>query len=124
MSEPETQPGVDPDQADPPRLPGKPFTTETARDARKLRGTRSQQRDTDADIERGLRARAKTDPRAAEILLRWLQRPRDVDPSDNIAGLSTEQLETLHHGLMRLCSMPADEQAGMVRAILDGALSA
>jgi hypothetical protein len=29
-----------------------------------------------AEIERGLRERAVSDPRAAEILLRWLQRPR------------------------------------------------
>jgi hypothetical protein len=33
----------------------------------------------DAEIERGLRERAVSDPRAAEILLRWLQRPGRVE---------------------------------------------
>jgi transaldolase len=35
----------------------------------------------DAEIERGLREKAVTDPRAAEILLRWLQRPRQDNPT-------------------------------------------
>jgi hypothetical protein len=37
----------------------------------------------DAEIERGLRERAVSDPRAAEILLRWLQRPRPLAPEDD-----------------------------------------
>jgi hypothetical protein len=37
---------------------------------------RSREPPSDAEFERGLRERAVSDPRAAEILLRWLQRPR------------------------------------------------
>jgi hypothetical protein len=51
----------------------------------------------DSDIERGLRERAVTDPRAAEILLRWLQRPRPVDemPGVDLDSMSEAQLEAL-----------------------------
>jgi hypothetical protein len=74
----------------------------------------------DADIERGLREKAVTDPRAAEILLRWMQRPRQVVEDDAVEALSTEQLEALHAGLMRLCSMSSEELGALVRACMDG----
>jgi hypothetical protein len=35
-----------------------------------------------------------------------MQRPRQVVEDDAVEALSTEQLEALHAGLMRLCSMP------------------
>jgi hypothetical protein len=74
----------------------------------------------DADIERGLRQRAVFDPRAAEILLRWLQRPRPVTEEDGLEALTVEQLEALHAGLMRLSSMPPEELGALVRACIDG----
>jgi hypothetical protein len=50
---------------------------EAARLSRESRATRREREPpSDAEIERGLRERAVSDPRAAEILLRWLQRPR------------------------------------------------
>jgi hypothetical protein len=61
-----------------------------------------------------------SDPRAAEILLRWMQRPRQVAEDDGLEALSIEQLEALHAGLMRLCSMPSEELAALVRACMDG----
>jgi hypothetical protein len=61
-----------------------------------LRATgRSRDPPSDAEIERGLRERAVTDPRAAEILLRWLQRPHPVALEDDLEALSTDQLERL-----------------------------
>jgi hypothetical protein len=101
------------------------WTSETAREAARLsresRATRSR-RDppSDAEIERGLRERAVSDPRAAEILLRWLQRPRPVTEEDGLEALTVEQLEALHAGLMRLSSMPPEELGALVRACIDG----
>jgi hypothetical protein len=54
-----------------PAQPGLVRAVQSARATRKEREPPS-----DAEIERGLRERAVTDPRAAEILLRWSQRPR------------------------------------------------
>ena len=60
----------------------------------------------DAEIERGLREKAVTDPRAAEILLRWLQRPRqDNPPGVDLDAMSEAQLERLHAGLVQLASL-------------------
>ena len=50
-----------------------PLFTNVPRNARATR--RSREPPSDAEIERGLREKAVIDPRAAEILLRWLQRP-------------------------------------------------
>lgn len=52
----------------------------------------------DAEIERGLRERAVNDPRATEILLRWLQRQRPVieTPGVDLDSMSDAQLESLY----------------------------
>jgi hypothetical protein len=102
------------------------WTSETAREAARLsRERRTSRRDTppsDADIERGLRERAVTDPRAAEILLRWLQRPRPVALEDDLERLSTEQLERLHACLMSFSSMDPTEVAAYVRGAIAGTI--
>jgi hypothetical protein len=103
------------------------WTSETAREAARLsRERRSERRHreppTDADIERGLRERAVTDPRAAEILLRWLQRPRPVALEDDLEALSTEQLERLHACLMSFSSMDPTEVAAYVRGAIAGTI--
>jgi len=78
--------------------------------------------ETDIEIERGLRRAAKSDPRAAEVLLRWLARPRDSDAStDNMDGLSLDELERIHQGLQRLCSMDPRDQARVLEGLLDHA---
>jgi hypothetical protein len=66
---------------------------------------------TDAEIERGLRERATSDARAAEILRRWLQRPhaeervRGVD----LESMSERELERLHASLLKLAALPDEE---------------
>jgi hypothetical protein len=45
-----------------------------------------------------VRVSAVSDPRAAEILLRWLQRPRQAEDGDRLQGLTEEQLEGLYAG--------------------------
>ena len=51
----------------------------------------------DAEIERGLREKAVSDPRAAEILLRRLQRPRNHNPPGvHVDAMSEAQVERLH----------------------------
>jgi len=100
------------------------FTSESAREARKLRGTGLQRQDSDSAIEASLRKAARTDPRAAETLIRWLARPKDVVLDDSMEGLSTEELERIHAGLMRLCSMPSEDMAHVLEAILSGAIDA
>jgi hypothetical protein len=84
------------------------------------RATRRDRRPpSDEEIERGLRERAVTDPRAAEILLRWMQRPRPLAPeSDALEALSVEQLERLHAGLMRLAELPPKELKALVESLL------
>src|SRR5262245_33452307 len=80
-----------------PRLP-------TPRPAtRATRGKREPSRRRDRTC---LRERAVVDPRAAESLLRWLQRPRPMAPEDDaLEALSVERFERLQAGAMRLCSM-------------------
>jgi hypothetical protein len=74
----------------------------------------------DADIERGLRERAVSDPRAAEILLRWMQRPKPAEetPGVDLDSLSYAELERLHAGLMRLTALPDNELAALLRHVL------
>jgi hypothetical protein len=84
------------------------------------RATRRDRRPpSDAEIEGGLRERAVSDPRTAEILLCWLQRPRQVAEDDGMEAL-TAKLETLHQGLMRLSSMEPGELRVLVQACIDG----
>jgi len=67
-----------------------------------------------------LRERAVSDPRAAEILLRWLQRPRPVDetPSVDLDAMSEAQLERLYAGLTRLATLPEDELQALIGNLL------
>ena len=84
--------------------------------ARATRGKREPP--SDAEIERGLRERAVSDPRAAEILLRWQQRPRETSDADELEGLTLEQLEALYAALLRLSTLTPEEQATVVRGLL------
>jgi hypothetical protein len=76
----------------------------------------------DAEIERGLREKAVTDPRAAEILLRWLQRPKPVGetPGVDLDSMSEAQLERLHAGLVRIAALPPKELQALVKSLLAG----
>jgi hypothetical protein len=117
---PLAEPKADQDRAGPHR-----WTPETAREAawlsRESRATR-RHRDapTDSDIERGLREKAVSDPRAAEILLRWLQRLRPVTetPGVDLDALSTPQLETLYAGLVKIAALPDEELRVLVASLL------
>jgi hypothetical protein len=91
-----------------------------ARDSRATRCGREPP--SDAEIERGLRERAVSDPRAAEILLRWLQRvrPPEVTPGVDLDAMSEAQLERLHAGLVKLASMDDTVLAALVEQVLAG----
>ena len=71
-------------------------------------------------IESGLRERAVSDPRAAEILLRWLQRvrPPEVTPGVDLDSMSEAQLERLHAGLVGLASLDEPVLAALVEHVL------
>ena len=87
------------------------------------RATRSKSEPpSDAEIERGLRERAVSDPRAAEILLRWLQRvrPPEATPGVDLDAMSEAQLERLHAGLVKLASMDETVLASLVEQVLAG----
>ena len=88
------------------------------RESRATRGKREPP--CDAEIERGLRERAVSDPRAAEILLRWQQRPRPVSDGDELGGLTVEQLEALYAALLRLSALAPEEQSTVLQGLLDG----
>ena len=67
-----------------------------------------------------MRERAVSDPRAAEILLRWLQRPRT---EERVGGvdldlLSEAELEQLYAGLVRLARLDGTELAALVEHVL------
>jgi hypothetical protein len=74
----------------------------------------------DAEIERGLRERAVSDPRAADILLRWLQRPRADERTYGVdlEAMSEAQLERLYAGLVRVAALPDDELQALVESLL------
>ena len=85
------------------------------------RATRSKSEPpSDAEIERGLRERAVSDPRAAEILLRWLQRarPPEATPGVDLDAMSEAQLERLHAGLVRLAWLDETVLASLVEQVL------
>ena len=67
-----------------------------------------------------MRERAVSDPRAAEILLRWQQRPRQASDGDELQDLNEQQLEALHATLLRLSALSAKEQSTVLQALLDG----
>jgi hypothetical protein len=85
-------------------------------------GRRDREPPSDAEIERGLRERAVSDPRAAEILLRWLQRVRspETTPGVDLDAMSEAQLERLYAGLVRLASMDETVLARLVEHVLAG----
>jgi hypothetical protein len=70
-----------------------------------------------------LRERAVSDPRAAEILLRWLQRPRAEQRVGGVDldSMSEAQLERLHAGLVKLAALPDEELRALVDHVLAGA---
>jgi hypothetical protein len=74
----------------------------------------------DAEIERGLRERAVTSARDAEVLLRWRQavRPSDAPPGVDLDSLSERQLERLYAGWVRLASMDEAVLAALVEHVL------
>jgi hypothetical protein len=91
--------------------------------ARRVRATRGQREPpSDSEIERGLRERAVSDPRAAEILLRWLQRPRTEERTGGVDldSLSEAELEQLYAGLVRLARLDGTELAALVEHVLAG----
>jgi hypothetical protein len=77
---------------------------------------RTREPPSDAEIERGLRERAVSDPRAAEILLRWLQRPRTDERIHGVDldSMSEAQRERLYAGLVRIAALPPKELQGLV----------
>ena len=115
------EPEAHPDRAGPHRWT-KEEASEAARLSRERRTSRRDTPPTDADIERGLRERAVTDPRAAEILLRWLQRPRRDAVEDDLDGLTRSELERLHACLRSFSSMDPTEVAAYVRGAIAGTI--
>ena len=100
---------------------GRPFTSETAREAGKrsaaLRAMRSEARDlppSDEAIEIGLRRRAVESAKDAEVLLRWLQRPRQSPSGLGLDEMGEEELEGLYAGLLRLARLDEDELARLL----------
>jgi hypothetical protein len=93
--------------------------TETINSLRATRGKREPP--SDAEIERGLRERAVSDPRAAEILLRWLQRPRAEEHVGGVDldSMSERELERLHAGLLKLAALPEEELRALVASLLE-----
>jgi hypothetical protein len=101
------------------------WTPEEARNAARLsRESRATRRDrqgpSDAEIERGLRERAVSDPRAAEILLRWLQRPRVEERVGGVDldSMSERELEQLYAGLLKLAALPEEHLHALLTSVL------
>jgi hypothetical protein len=69
-----------------------------------------------------LRERAVSDPRAAEILLRWLQRPRAEERAGGVDldSMSERELERLYAGLLKLAALPGEELRALVEHVLTG----
>jgi hypothetical protein len=67
-----------------------------------------------------LRERAVSDPRAAEILLRWLQRPRTDERVGGVDldSMSERELERLYTGLVKLAALPGGELQALVESLL------
>ena len=87
----------------------------------KLRATRRRgEPPSDAEIERGLREKAVSDPRAAEILLRWLQRPRAEERVGGVDldSMSERELERLYAGLLKLAALPEEHLHVLLTSVL------
>jgi hypothetical protein len=57
----------------------------------------------------------------AEVLLRWLQLPREQTTAGvDLDCLSEPQLERLHAGLVQLASMDATVLSALVEQVLEG----
>ncbi len=102
-------------------VPKSAFTSETARAAGRASQARRAQREQEAQeppsddaIERGLRQRAVGSAKDAEVLLRWLQRPRQDPSGMGLDEHSTEALEALHAGLLRLAGLEASALAALL----------
>jgi hypothetical protein len=69
-----------------------------------------------------LRERAVSDPRAAEILLRWLQRPRVEERVGGVDldSMSERELERLYAGLLKLAALNEPVLAALVQQVLAG----
>ena len=69
-----------------------------------------------------MRARAVSVPRAAEILRRWLQRPRAEERVGGVDldSMSERELERLYAGLLKLAAMDATVLAALVEQVLAG----
>ena len=65
-------------------------------------------------------ASAVSDPRAAEVLLRWLQHPRAEERVGGVDldSMSERELERLYAGLIRLASMDETVLAALVEHVL------
>jgi hypothetical protein len=87
---------------------------------RQCRATRrSRKPPSDAEIEHGSREREVSDPRAAEILLRWLQRPRAEERVEGVdlASMSERELDRLYNGLLKLAALPERSIALSARSV-------
>ena len=101
---------------------GRRFTSETARDAGKRSAAlRAKRRDLPSDpapsdeaIEIGLRRRAVESAKDAEVLLRWLSRPRSSPSGLGLEGMGDGELEGLYAGLLRLARLDEDELARLL----------
>jgi hypothetical protein len=91
---------------------------DTPRRDRATRGEREPP--SDAEIERGLRERAVSSARDAEVLLRWRQTVRQPEaaPGPDLDFLSDAQLERLYAGLVRLATLDETELAALVEHVL------
>lgn len=69
-----------------------------------------------------MREKAVSDPRAAEILLRWLQRPRAEERVGGVDldSMSERELERLHSGLLKLAALPDEELQALTGSLLAG----
>jgi hypothetical protein len=112
-------------EAHPGRARRHRWTQEEAREAARLsRESRATRRKSeppsDAEIERGLREKAVSDPRAAEILLRWLQRPRVEERVGGVDldSMSERELERLYAGLLKLAALPDEHLHALLTSVL------
>jgi hypothetical protein len=68
----------------------------------------------DEAIEMGLRRRAVESAKDAEVLLRWLSRPRSSGSGLGLEEMGDGELEGLYAGLLRLARLDEDELARLL----------